>query len=52
MMGLNTQILSIMLFLLCYLESEEYTFRVCDTLLNSGPIGDMAIGQADEPEVN
>ncbi|KAG2221910.1 hypothetical protein INT45_013246, partial [Circinella minor] len=32
------------------LDAEEYTFRVCDTLLNSGPIGDMAIGQADEPE--
>ncbi|KAI9489620.1 CPSF A subunit region-domain-containing protein [Zychaea mexicana] len=31
-------------------EAEEYTFRVCDTLLNSGPIADMAIGQTDESE--
>ncbi|KAI8145123.1 CPSF A subunit region-domain-containing protein [Fennellomyces sp. T-0311] len=31
-------------------DADDYSFQVCDTLLNSGPIADMAIGQADGPE--
>ncbi|KAF7726104.1 Cleavage and polyadenylation specificity factor subunit 1 [Apophysomyces ossiformis] len=33
------------------LSVDDFTFRVCDSLLNTGPIVDMAVGNMESPQI-